>query len=62
MLITIVQVFVVISFTFIFIIAMKNQWQFTAICFGFALLMVGCDTMVKSGKLYNEEVIQNGQK
>lgn len=62
MLIVILQIFVVVSFTFIFIIAMKNQWQFTAICFGFALLMVGCDTMIKSGKLYNEEVIQNGQK
>lgn len=62
MLITIVQVFVVVSFTFIFIIAMKNNWQLTAICFGLALLIVGCDTMVKSGKLYNGEVIQNGQK
>ena len=62
MLIVILQIFIIVSFTFIFIIAMKNNWQLTAICFGLALLIVVCNTMVKSNKLYNGELTQNGQK
>ncbi len=50
------KIFVIISFTFVFIIAMKNQWGFTALCFGIALLASGTNIIATEYHSTVEEI------
>ena len=51
----IAKIFVIISFTFVFIIAMKNQWGFASILFGFALLLSGANIITTD---YNNSTVE----
>lgn len=51
----IAKIFVIISFTFVFIIAMKNQWGFTSIFFGIALLIAGMNIVSTD---YNNSTVE----
>lgn len=49
------KIFVIISFTFVFIIAMKNKWGFTSLFFGIALLLSGVNIITTE---YNNSTVE----